>query len=307
MDGQELGGVGRVIARRPEPVFLLNAPFSLDTSIANNATMEKLGPAGRSVDRGRAMAQWLRLYQHLAAQGLVYLLPSVMGLQDQPFVANVGAMLVHLDDPVFLVSRFRAPGREGEAPVGAAFFETMGIPAIGLPFEFEGEADLKYLRDNIYFGGHGLRSNAAAHRSMAERFGMKVVPLPLHDPHLYHLDCILHVLDRTTVLLATAAVDREHLRAVEEVAAVIDVPLELAYRGATNVARAGNALFGDVREGVGPWTALESAKVSFWECVCAASGLEAMTFDLSEFHKSGAMLSCLVLPLNAPHLTAHSR
>jgi N-dimethylarginine dimethylaminohydrolase len=293
MDGGESGGNGKAIARLNEPAFLLNAPFSLDTAIANNATMEKLGRAGRAIDRGRAMAQWLRLYNHLAARSLVYLLPSVAGLQDQVFVANVGAMLVHLDDPAFLVSRFRAAGRAGEAAVGRRFFDMMGVATIDAPHEFEGEADLKYLRHGIYFGGHGLRSSPAAHRFMAERFAMTVVPVPLHDPHLYHLDCILHVVDRTTVL-----------RAIEAVATVIDVPLALAYRGATNVARVGDALLGDAKPGDGPHREIETAKLSFWERVAAATGLQPVTFDLSEFHKSGAMLSCLVLPLNAPHLRA---
>lgn len=304
MDGEGLTGYGRTIAGLAEPAFLLNAPFSLDTAIANNATMEKLGPAGRAVDRGRAMAEWLSLYNHLAARSLVYLLPSVAGLQDQTFVANAGAMLVHLDDPVFLVSKFRAAGRAGESAVGQRFFDLMGVPTVAAPAEFEGEADLKYLRESVYFGGHGLRSSTAAHRFMAERFGMTVVPVPLHDPHLYHLDCILHVIDRTTVLLATAAVDREHLLAIEAVADVIDVPLDIAYRGGTNIARIGNTLLGDTKPGDGPLREIEAAKRAFWERVATLTGLDLVTFDLSEFHKSGAMLSCLVLPLNAPHLRA---
>lgn len=304
MDGGETGGDGRAIARLAESAFLLNAPFSLDTAIANNATMEKLGATGRAVDRERAFTQWRGLYHHLAAHGVVYLLPSVAGLQDQTFVANVGAMLVHLEEPVFLVSRFRAPGRAGEAAVGQRFLDMLGVPTVVSPTEFEGEADLKYLRDGIYFGGHGLRSSTASHRFMAERFGMTVVPVPLNDPHLYHLDCILHVIDRTTVLLATAAVDRGHLRAIEAVATVIDVPLDIAYRGGTNIARVGRNLLGDVKAGDGPLREVETAKSAFWERVAARTGLDIVTFELSEFHKSGAMLSCLVLPLNAPHLRA---
>lgn len=289
-----------------EPVFLLNAPFSLDTRIANNATMRRLGASGRRTDRARALAQWRTLYRHLASRSLVYLLPSRAGLQDQPFVANLGVALDHGPRPVVVLSRFRAAGRGGEPAAGRVFFRSMGIATESSPAYFEGEADFKRLRDSIYFAGHGLRSSLRAHDWFRDRHAVRVVPVPLHDPHLFHLDCVLHVLGRERVLLATAACAPETVRQIASVAEIVDVPLALAYRGATNVARVGGELLCDsllpgLPRSHGLYAA-EKRKRAFWLRLASRVGLTPVFFDLSEFHKSGAMLSCLVLPLTHPHL-----
>jgi N-dimethylarginine dimethylaminohydrolase len=289
-------------------VFVLNVPFSLDTKVANNATMEKLGRQGRQVDRARAGDQWEVLYRHLAARSLVYLLPSRAGLQDQPFVANLGVALVHLADPVFVLSRFRAKAREGEPAAGRIFLRGMGIRTASCPAFFEGEADLKHLRSNVYIGGHGLRSSPDAHRWLERRFGAEVVPVLLRDPHLYHLDCVLHVLSPDRVLLATDAIARETVRRIERLAQIVDVPSRLAYRGATNIARAGNEILCDsllpALPRADPRYPVEKEKLAFWQRIASRFALTPVFFDLSEFHKSGAMLSCLVLPLTYPHLRA---
>jgi N-dimethylarginine dimethylaminohydrolase len=296
----------RAIFELDEPVFVLNPPFSLDTAVANNATMEKLGPGGRRIDRARALAQWRALYRHIAARSLVYLLPSRAGLQDQPYVANLGVMLGHLAEPVFVVSRFRAAARGGEAAVARAFFRAMGIATRSCPAFMEGDADCKRLRSNIYFAGFGLPSSRQAHNWLRRDMAAEIVPIPLHDPHLYHLDCVLHVVGTGRVLLATAACPAETVRAVEAVADIIDVPLALAYRGATNVARLGPELLCDSclpslkrSDALYP---LERDKREFWLRIAPLLGLELVFFDLSEFYKSGAMLSCLVLPLTPSHL-----
>ncbi len=289
-----------------EPVFLMNAPFSLDTKTPNNATMTKLGRSGRRVDRARALAQWRGLYRHLAARSLVYLLPSRAGLQDLPFVANLGVALGHGRHRTFVLSRFRASARGGEPAVGRSFFRTMNIACETSPAFFEGEADFKRLRDNIYVAGHGARSSPRAHGWFRDRHGARVVPVALNDPHLFHLDCVLHVVARDRVLLSTAACPAETVRQIAALADIVDVPLDLAYRGATNVARVGDEILCDsCLPGLRRSDALydvEKKKHAFWVRLATKLGLKPVFFDLSEFYKSGAMLSCLVLPLNYPHL-----
>lgn len=288
------------------PAFLLNVPFSLETRVANNATMRKLGARRRRIDRPRMLGQWESLYAYMAARSLVYLLPSRAGLQDQAFVANLGIIPPHARDPLALIARFRAPARSGESRAGLGFFRSMGFATEQCPAFFEGEADLKFLRGNLYFGGHGLRSSLKAHAWLQERHGFRIIPIPLMDPHLYHLDCILHVLERKKILLATQAVPAETLREIGRVTEIVDVPLPLAYRGGTNVARLGSSILCDSplpelkRSDV--LYAVEKAKCVFWEKLSGRLGLEPVFFNLSEFYKSGAMLSCLVLPLNYPHL-----
>jgi len=296
----------RAVFDLDEPVFVLNAPFSLDTSIANNATMEKLGENGRKVDRGRALAQWRALYRYLASRSLVYLLPSGAGLQDQPCVANLGVAFDFDEEPVVVLSRFRALARDREPAFGKAFFAGMGIATQTSPDFFEGEADLKRVKERVYFGGFGVRSSRSAHDWLRDTHDLTIVALPLEDPHLFHLDCILHVLSKERVMLATAACPRETVREVEAVAEIVDVPLDLAYRGATNVVRVGEEILCDsCLDGLSrsdPLYAVEKAKREFWQKLAPSLGLTPVFFDMSEFYKSGAMLSCLVLPLNYPHL-----
>ena len=45
------------------------------------------------------------------------------------------------------------------------------------PFKWEGEADLKYLYDNVYIGGYGIRSDIKAYEWMEEKFDMKIIKL----------------------------------------------------------------------------------------------------------------------------------
>jgi N-dimethylarginine dimethylaminohydrolase len=295
------------VRRLAQPVFLLNAPFSFSSDRANNATMRELGPRGRRLDRPRLWEQWHLLYHHLSTRALVYLLPSRAGLQDQPFVANVGLIPAHTRKPVAVVSKFRAAGRSGESKVGQAFFQALGFKTELCPAYFEGEADLKYLRRNIYFGGYGLRSSLRAHAWLEKRHDFRIIPVPLFDPHLYHLDCILHVLDPQRVLLATSACPPETVRAIGRTAEILDVPLPLAYRGATNVARLQGQILGDSPlaqlKRSDTLYSVERAKRKFLEKLAGQFALEPVFFNLSEFYKSGAMLSCLVLPLNYPHLS----
>lgn len=268
--------------------------------------MRELGREGRRIDRTRALKQWRALYHHLAARHMVHLLPAARGLQDQTYVANVGVVLTHRRKPLFVLSRFRAKGREGEPATARAFLRAMGVRTVTSPEFFEGEADFKPLRANIYVGGHGLRSSRAAHRWLASRFGAEVIPVRLRDPHLYHLDCVLHVLGPDRVVAAVAAIEASSVRRIERFAEIVDVPTSLAYRGVTNIARAGDQILCDSLVASLPHSdpryRAERGKVEFWEAAAARFGLTPVYFDLSEFHKSGAMLSCLVLPLTYPHL-----
>ena len=48
------------------------------------------------------------------------------------------------------------------------FFELMDYQVHMCPFKWEGEADLKYLYDNVYIGGYGIRSDIQAYEWMEE-------------------------------------------------------------------------------------------------------------------------------------------
>lgn len=166
----EPGQVAPVTTKNPSqldyPAFLVNAPFSLSADVPNNVWMEEIPEVDRKIDRHRAMVQFLEVFSVLSAGALVYVLPTprTTGLQDLVYTANLGIVPTHLPDVNdVVVSNFTSEPRRAETPVGVAFFESMGYRTTVCPWRFEGEADLKHLRDNIYVGGYGIRSQREAY------------------------------------------------------------------------------------------------------------------------------------------------
>ena len=286
------------------PSFLLNAPFSLTALQANNQFMLDLADAERGVDFAAALDEWLELYHFLGERGLVYVLPSQEGLQDLPYVSNLAIVLPHLKDEVAVIANFQTEPRRGETAVGQSFFRSMGFETIVAPKYFEGEADLKYLRDNIYFGAHGMRTSLDTLDWFRDNFDMQVIPIKIRNPYMYHLDCVLFPLSKETVIVCTEVCEKEEIRAIEQVAEIIDIEHDIGQLAFTNLVRCQDYILGDtfIKDFTpgDEWYDLEKKKQAKIESICAAQGLELKQFYLGEFYKSGAALSCLVLPLNYP-------
>lgn len=284
------------------PAFLMCAPFGLAAAVPNNAWMEELSPAARQVDRRRALDQFAALYAFVAARALVYLLPSRPGLQDQAYVSNAGIVLPYAARPTFVSARFRTPVRRGEAPLARACLRSLGFTVATPPAWFEGEADLKHLGGQAYVAAHGLRTSRAAHRWLEERFAMTLIPYRVTDPYLYHLDCSLLPLPGRRLALCTATTEPATLRALERHAEILDVSHDDALSGLTN----GLVLDGHLLSATNigelpadhPDRPYEIAKIRSLEHLAARVGLEPQLFEMGEFYKSGALLSCLFLHLN---------
>ncbi len=287
------------------PAFLLNPPFSYSTAAANNIWMEELDDEERKPDHQRAMAQFLEVYRYLAAEALVYLLPTpqVEGLQDLVFTANLGIVLEHRDgDPSVVISNFTSEPRRGETPVGVAFFEAMGYDTQVSPSRFEGEAELKHLHDNVYVGGYGIRSDKATYEWMERTFDMKVVPLGHDDPYLYHLDCSIFPLTREDTLVCTELYERDELAELERHTNIIDVSIDDAYAGICNSVRVANTILNashihELKAGTEDYRN-EISKNRRLEDIASDNAFEVNFFNLSEYHKGGALLSCMVMHLN---------
>jgi N-dimethylarginine dimethylaminohydrolase len=291
--------------RMDRPVFLVNPPFTYDTADANNVWMEELEAGERRVDRRVAIRQFLELYHVLSAEALVYVLPAPgsLRLQDLVFTANLGIVLEHVPGrDVVVLSNFTAKGRRGETEVGRAFFGSLGYEVHVSPHRFEGEAELKHLYDDVYVGGHGIRTDGRAYGWMEERFGMRVVPLHMTDPYLYHLDTAVFPLTRETTLVCTEAFDDDELRVLEDVTEIIDVSAEDCYSGLCNTVRVYNGLVNasnlhELKRGTEDYRC-ELAKNRRLEDIAAERGFELTFVNLSEFLKGGALLSCMVMHLN---------
>ncbi|SRR5579885_502316 len=267
------------------PAFLMNVPFTVDNREPNNPLMTDRTP----YDYGRAHRQWMTLYRALAAAGLVCLMPhDGSAFQDLPFVANLGAFLPHRGHIV--LSRFRSTPRQGEEIVGGRFLSSMGYRPQACPRYWEGEADLKFIREELYIGGYGIRTDPASYQWMAEAFDMTVVAVRMTDERLYHFDCLFFPLTAYKALVATAALDLADVRRIEQHLEIIDVPKRYVYDGWTNAVRLNSRILVDMPPTRESRHALEDLIVR--------QGFEPAVIDLGEFAKSGADLSCLCMHLN---------
>jgi N-dimethylarginine dimethylaminohydrolase len=303
--GTPQGSAGLTPTNLGKPAFLLNVPFSLAGEVANNAWMADMAPHEREVDLPRAINQFLQLYHFLAAETLVYLLPTPTqpALQDLVYTGNLGLVPTHTaaGDTVVLAN-FSTEVRAPETEVGRAFFEAMGYRVLVPPYHWEGEAELKHLHGNVYAGGYGIRSDKRAYDWMAEQLDMDIVPLAETDPYLYHLDCTVFPVTREDTLVCTEMFTDGEVRALERVTNIIDVSVDDCFAGLCNSVRVGNVLVNashifelDHRH---PDYAGELAKNRRLEDLAVEHGFEAYFFNLSEFLKSGALLSCMVMHLN---------
>jgi arginine dihydrolase len=287
------------------PAYLMCPPFSHSTVEPNNIWMtEYKGDEGK-VDRRRGLVQFLDLYNHLASDALVYLLPAPArcGLQDLVFTANLGFVPEHLPGrDVVIVSRFTSAPRKNEAPLGVGFFEAMGYRTVVAPFHFEGDAEIKHLHDNVYLGGYGERSDRRVYDWMEREFDMKVIALEEIDPYLYHLDCTVLPVSSGETVVCTELFTKDEVARIEKTTGIIDVSADIAYNGICNSLRFHNSILNasnihDLKAGTEDYT-LEIAKNRKLEDICAERGFEPMFFNLSEYMKSGALLSCMVMNLN---------
>jgi N-dimethylarginine dimethylaminohydrolase len=288
-----------------KPSFLMNVPFLLAADLPNNVWMEELSEAARRVDLPRAISQFLQLYHFIASEALVYLLPcpASPGLQDLVYCANLGVVFEHLPDHNrVLLSNFTTEVRRPEIVVGEQFFTLMGYQIATVPHHFEGEAELRHLYDNVYVGGYGIRSEREAYRWMEQQFDMRVITLEETDPHLYHLDCTVFPLTREDTLVCTEMYAKEEIAELEQVTNIIDVSADDCYSGVCNSVRLGNTLLNasnlfELKVGSEDYR-FEVQKNRTLEDLATRFGFEVALFNLSEFLKSGALLSCMVLHLN---------
>ncbi|PHM47877.1 dimethylarginine dimethylaminohydrolase family protein [Xenorhabdus miraniensis] len=292
-----------IISDLKMPVFLLAPPFSLNTSVRNNIWMEELDESDINVNSKVALRQFYKLYSFMSSQSLVYLLPSDthQALQDQVYVANLG-IIIGDEDPTAIVANFASEIRRSETPIGVSFFESLGYKTEVAPYYFEGEAELKHLHSNVLVGGYGIRSDIRTYDWMEEKFNLKIVKVEERDPYLYHLDCSIFPLDKENTLVYTGGFNSDELKELEKVTNVISINKDVAYSGICNSVRVNQHILcssniNDLKAGTEEYI-YEMNKSHELEKICSKLALTPKLFNLSEYMKSGALLSCMVMHLN---------
>lgn len=268
------------------PVFLVNFPLSVSNVEPNNPWMRPWEQG--TYDKSKACDQWMEVYRILAKESLVYILPGHNDLQDLPFVANLGAFLPHSQS--VLLSNYTSQPRVKEYEVGLNFFKSFSSYKVEqVPFKWEGEADLKWIRNNIYVGGIGMRSTSEAFQWMRDTYSMHVTEIELKDPSLYHLDCVFFPLTDKKAVVNINALTRQDVAKLEKITEIIEVPEGYMYQGWTNCVRLHKKIL-HAPPGMTLWHPFAD--------LLEKHGFQLEVFDLSEFEKSGADLSCLVMHLN---------
>jgi N-dimethylarginine dimethylaminohydrolase len=267
------------------PVFLMNFPLSVSNNCPNNVIM--IPEVQGEYDKTKAASQWLNLYRKITERALVYVLPGHSDLQDLPFVANLGCYLPHVSRPTILLASFSSIPRRGEEVIGSKFFNSFDYLVEQPPYRWEGEADLKWVRENIYIGGIGSRSDIKAYEWMSEQYEMEVVHIELTDPKMYHVDGVYFQLTDTKALVNVSVLKPRDVKKLERLVEIVEIPKVYANEGWTNCIRINDSILH------GP-----SAPIVTFGTLLAKHDFELEVFDLTEFDKSGADLSCLCMHLN---------
>lgn len=287
----------------PIQSYVMNFPFTISTDDPNNIWMKEMSEKELELNRPKAYKQFMDLYNFMAGQSLVHVLPSEGNFQDLVYVANLGLHLPHIcDDNHILLSNYTSPPRQGEEYVGEKFFNQMGYKTTISPYKWEGEADIKYLYDNVYIGGYGIRSDIKTYKWMEENFDMNIIKVKMVDEYMYHLDCSIFPLNSDKTMVCTELYDTLELKQMEKHTEIIDIDVEDSMYGMANSVRLGNMILcasniSELKKSHEYYEG-EKHKIESLEKICANEGMEPVIFNLSEYMKSGAMLSCMVMHLN---------
>lgn len=103
-------------------------------------------------------------------------------------------------------------------------------------------------------------------------------------------------------MAVTSVIDKKTIRQLEKYTEIIDIP-DIGDTDATNCIRVGNMILNTNKNTVKKNSdeyIREANKITFLEHLCAKYAYEPIFFDLSEFAKSGAALSCMFFHLNYP-------
>jgi len=234
--------------------------------------------------RTLAFSQWKALHAALASLGAtIELLEPQPGLPDLVFTANAGLMFREL----FLSSRFKHEVRAKESPVFDAWFAAHEFEVEHMPPDHfhEGAGDALFCGD-VLFAGYRQRSDAASHQWVAQRLGVRCLPLELVNPRFYHLDtCFCPIAPGRAIYFPGAFDDYGKRVLAAHVPELIPVVEPEAHRFGCNAVVVGKSI---VHNSGCPNLAESLSK----------AGFTSIEVELDEFLKAGGSAKCLTLRLD---------
>lgn len=248
-----------------------------------------LNEAGQlqKVDQSQAHKQWDALRNAFESHGLkVRVVDGVVGLPDMVFAANQSFPFYKQGGLHFVLSRMKSTFRQQEVEHFKKLYlqdntETYEIPE-NLNFESMGDAIWNYETKEI-FGGYGFRTDEGVYDWLATVTESSVIKLKLINENFYHMDTALSILNRDTALVVPEAFSVESMDKLKmKFKNLLRVPFVEAskYLAGNACSINGETVFVEAR-------ALETQKL------LKDNGFKIVTFDTSEFLKSGGSIFCL--------------
>lgn len=275
---------------------ILAAPGSFDVVYRLNELTEAIG----SVNRQRAVAQWVRLRERLLelTEQDVGVIPATPGLPDQVFVSNA-ALLFRAGDGTrtAVLARFAKPERQGESAVVGRWLRAAGWRVMELPAgaTFEGLGDCRWSHGgSVLWVGYGigrttLRGVAAVQAALvaAGRADIRVHSLALVSGQAYHMDLALCPFgpDKAQALWSPWAFGSAGRAALRAAFGNGLVAAPRRYAWSCNSVAIGDRTLLVPREGAEGYRS--------W--LRGATGQRIVEVNVSEFQKAGGGVSCMVL------------
>ena len=282
--------------------YLMCRPEHFRVDYAINPWMDVDSP----VDPERALAQWDTLEQTLVSAGaVVERLAQLPEAPDMVYAMNYGLV----DGDHVALTRFRHPERAVEADAAEWWFAEAGLRTsrVGVGASDTGsgtghddtghvdtateaaafEAGDAFLVGDALLVADGPRTDRATHDVLSRTLGVRVAPVGVVHPALYHLDLSLCPLDERRAIVAPDAWDPAGRATV---AARVPEPLVLDLDEAFTFA-ANSVVVGDVVVMPAGVPLRVTRQLERW-------GFTVALVDVSELHKGGGSVRCMTLPLD---------
>jgi ornithine--oxo-acid transaminase len=187
-----------------------------------------------------------------------------------------------------IAARFAYPQRAAESAAYSRWLTQRGLGPVYVPLEVnEGEGDFLVAGDLI-LAGTGFRTSPAAHAEVARLTGTEVITLHLVNPHYYHLDTALAVLDDRTVAYFP-----------EAFSPVAQATLATLFPDAIIATAADAEVFGLNAVSDGRHVMLAAAATTL-AAQLSARGFVPVPIELTELLKGGGGVKCCTLELRRP-------
>ena len=197
--------------------YLMCRPEHFRVDYAINPWMDLTSP----VDPDRALAQWDELAGTIERAGaVVERIDQLPGTPDMVYAMNYGLV----DGDHVAVTNFRHDQRRPEAEAAEWWFGEAGLRTTRLADFGAGafEAGDAFLYGDSLLVAAGPRTDRTTHAVLSRELGVRVAPVGIVHPALYHLDLSFCPLDETRAIVAPGAWDAAGRR---DVAALVPEPL----------------------------------------------------------------------------------